>query len=103
MPGALWRTDEIVVLTYFQSRKVCHEACRKLIERKCGTLRDLTGIRGKLAFWNPDSQQWNLEALDRWLLEQEVANFDTLLSLEPNDRQIISEVRCGLHPIRVQV
>ncbi len=65
MPGALWRTDEIVVLVYFQPRKVCHEACRKLLEKKCGTQRDLAGIRGKLAhvqgtfsnLWNSDSQQ----------------------------------------------
>lgn len=34
MPRVLWRTDEIVVLVYFQSRKVCHEACRKLIQRR---------------------------------------------------------------------
>jgi len=49
MPGALWRTDEIIVLVYFQLWKVCHEACRRLIERKCGTQRDLAGIQGKLA------------------------------------------------------
>ncbi len=110
MPGALWRTDETVVLIYFQSRKVSHEACRKLIERKCGTQRDLTGIRGKLAsvrgspsrLWNPDLQRWNLEALDRWLLEQHIANFDALVSLEPNDQQIISEVRYGICPIRIR-
>ena len=73
MPRVLWRTDEIVVLVYFQSRKVCHEACRKLIQRKCATQRDLAGIRGKLAqirgryseLWNSELQQWNLEAIDQ--------------------------------------
>lgn len=73
MPGALWRADEIVVLVYFQSRKVCHEACRKLIRKKCGTHRDLTGIRGKLAhirgaysdLWNPNLQRWNLEMVNQ--------------------------------------
>lgn len=100
MPGPLWRDDETVVLIFFQSRKVCHEACRKLIERKCGTHRDLTGIRGRLAsvrgsfgdLWNPTSRQWNLEAVDQWLLKQDVANVGTLTSLEPDDQHIIAEV-----------
>jgi len=106
MPGALWRTDETVVLIYFQSRKVCHEACRKLIERKCGTQRDLSGIRGKLSsvrssfrdLWNPISRQWNLEAVDQWLLKQDIANIGTLMSLEPDDQHIIFEVSSGTVP-----
>jgi len=99
MPGALWRTDETVVLVYFQSRKVCHEACRKLIEKKCGTQRDLTGIRGKLAsvrafpdLWDTNTQQWNLRMVDQWLLEQDAANFSSLMMFELADQQIVSEV-----------
>lgn len=100
MPGALWRTDETVVLVYFQSRKVGHEACRKLIQHKCGTQRDLSGVRGKLAsirnafpeLWDTNSQEWNLDVVDEWLLEQDPANFSYLTSFEPEDQQIVSAV-----------
>jgi len=100
MPRVLWRTDEIVVLVYFQSRKVCHEACRKLIQRKCATQRDLAGIRGKLAhirgrfseLWDSELQQWNLEAVDQWLSEQDTANFADLTNFDSADQQLVLEV-----------
>lgn len=100
MPGALWGTDETVVLLYFRSRKVSHEACRKLIETKCGTQRDLAGVRGKLAsvrkaspeLWDANTQQWNMGLVDQWLLEQDAARIDYLISFGRDDQQLVSDV-----------
>jgi len=74
--------------------------CRKLIEIKCGTQHNLTGIHGKLRsvriaspeLWNPNTKQWNVGLVDQWLLEQDAAEFSYLISFERDDQQLVFEV-----------
>jgi len=100
MGGDQWSVTEDIVLLYFNSRGVQHEACAALIQQKCSTARDMLGVRSRLRLhhkdrqfiWDTTAQRWNLDALDQWLLDQNAWNLQSLLSFNQEDADIVFKV-----------
>jgi len=99
--GSRWSPVEETVLLYFNSIGVQHEACAALITLKCDRPRNVIGVRHKLkdlrkkypSLWDVNTQKWNLDAVDKWLLDQDILNLQRFLSLDQEEEKRVVKVR----------
>ena len=98
--GIRWSKVEETILLYFNSRGVQHEACAALITLKCNRTRNMLGIRHRLedlrkhnpSLWDVNAQNWNLDAVDAWILDQNIPNLQSFLSFCREEETIVERV-----------
>ena len=98
--GNRWSKVEETILLYFNSRGVQHEACAALITLKCNRIRSMLGIRHRLedlrkhnpSLWDVNAQNWNLDAVNMWLLDQNIPNLQSFLSFGREEETIVERV-----------
>lgn len=87
MTPQAWELCEVIVILFFASRTVSHEACVDLLNYKCNSFRELPAVQSKLqaicqkhrGFYNTESKTWNMEAVDEWISSQNVDNLKDLI------------------------
>ena len=101
MGGTSWMNEEIVIIVFYASRNVYHQACSEVLSLKTNIKREVTAIRDKLKqirkqnphLYDSTTNKWNISAVDEWLWKQEVQNLESLVTLWTEEAQIVQKVK----------
>lgn len=94
--------SEIAIVVYFAFRNAGHEECRKILNLKIAEQFEKSwttlSIRNKLdnirkidSLWN-EAEEWNVAAVDEWLVALDIENLQALLVTEYKELNQISKM-----------
>lgn len=97
-----WTNSEIAIVVYFAFRNANHEECRKILNLKIAEQFEKSwttlSIRNKLddirkidSLWN-EAEEWNIAAVDEWLVALNIKNLQALLVTEYKELNQISKM-----------